>query len=99
MARGSAKATILILTRENKLQGLVPGQSIWMAEEMKGSQSPVHTIQPQVFGQPVVELVFSLEKYQYASPHEILTSTHRIQSLDIFDMLLYHQAEVGCLPR
>lgn len=62
MAGSGTKASIIILTREDELESLVSGQRVGMTQEVKGSQSPVDPIQSQVFGQPVIKLIFPLAR-------------------------------------
>lgn len=45
MSGGSAKATIVPLTRQNKVDGLVTRQSSGVVEEMEGRQTPVYAIE------------------------------------------------------
>lgn len=60
MARGSSEASIVALTRKDKVNGFLAGQCIGMAEEMKRRQSPVYAIESQVLGQPVLQLILAL---------------------------------------
>lgn len=45
MAGGSTKATIVPLTGQNKVDGLVTWQSSRVVEQMKGRQTPVYAIE------------------------------------------------------
>ena len=65
MTGGCTEATVVVLACEDELHCFVTGQGIWMAQKMKRGQSPIDSIQSQVFGQPVIELVFPLKMNQY----------------------------------
>lgn len=56
----SSETTIDVLAGQDKLDGLVAKQAFWMTEEVQSRQAPIHTVEPQVLGQPVVQFVTSL---------------------------------------
>lgn len=60
MAWGSSEASIVALAGKNKVNGFLARQDIGMAKDMERSQSPVYTIEPQVLGQPVLQLILTL---------------------------------------
>lgn len=46
MARGSPESSILFLTRQHKVNGFLPWQSIRVTQKVQRSQTPVHPIEP-----------------------------------------------------
>lgn len=60
MTRRRAKAAVLMLARENKVNGFISGQGIGTIHEMQGRQAPVHAIQTQMFGIPVFDFISTL---------------------------------------
>lgn len=74
MTGGSAKSSIVIVTSENEINGLVMRECIRVTKEVKSRQPPIDPVQSQVFGQPIIELIFSLERNQIRqgawNPHE-----------------------------
>lgn len=58
VARRSSKATVFMLTRQDKVNGFLAGKPIRVPEEMECCQPPVHAVQSQVLSQPVVQLIF-----------------------------------------
>lgn len=57
MTRGCAKTAAFMLTRQNKVDGLVAGQGVGMSEQMKGREPPVKAVEAQVLRQPVVVII------------------------------------------
>jgi hypothetical protein len=55
-----SEASVSILARQDKSNGLVARQAFWVTEEMQSCQAPVDTVQSQLFSQPVLQLVSSL---------------------------------------
>ncbi len=62
MSRSSAEATVLVQTRAHKVQDAVAREGIWMSQQVQCSQPPVEAVEAQVLGEPVLELVFTLER-------------------------------------
>jgi hypothetical protein len=62
VCRSSAEATIFMQTREDKVKNALTWKSVGLSQEVQGRQSPVEAIEAQVFGEPVLELVFALER-------------------------------------
>lgn len=60
MARRRAKAAVLVLARENKIDGFIPGQGIRTFHEMQWRQAPVYAIQAQMLGIPVFDFISTL---------------------------------------
>lgn len=60
MARSWPEASVVMLTRQDKLDRLVSREGIRMSQEMESCQSPVDAIEAKMFGQPVFELIFPL---------------------------------------
>jgi hypothetical protein len=58
----SAKASILILTRKNKVDCLLPRQSFGMAKKVKGSEPPIYAVESKVLRQPILKLIFPLSQ-------------------------------------
>ena len=59
VTRRGAEATILVLAREQELDSLVSGQSFGVPEQVQGRETPVHPVEPQVLGQPVLVRVLA----------------------------------------
>lgn len=55
-----SETTVYVLAGQDKLDGLVARQAFWMTEEVQSRQAPIDTVEAQVLGQPVVQLVTSL---------------------------------------
>lgn len=62
VARGSTEAAVRVQARHDKVQNVAARQGVGMAEQMQRRQPPVEAIQTQVFGEPVLELVFALRR-------------------------------------
>lgn len=60
MPRRSTKAPIVRLAREYKIYRFFSGKSVGTVEEVESVKTPVETIETEVFGKPVFELVFTL---------------------------------------
>jgi hypothetical protein len=60
MARRSAKTPVICLTREHKIYRFFSRKGIRTVEKMESVEAPVETIESEVFGKPVFELVFAL---------------------------------------
>ena len=67
MTGRSAEASVCVLASEDEVNSFVTRQGLWKPEQMECSQAPVYAIQSQVFGQPIVELIFSLQNDQYTA--------------------------------
>lgn len=48
MTRCGAKAAIVVLTRQDEVDSLIPGQGIGMSEEVQRRQPPVDSIQSKM---------------------------------------------------
>lgn len=79
-----------MLARQYKIDGLVSRESAWVSEEVKGCQAPVDAIEAEVFGQPVLKLIFSLLVHEQLNVPIQWITTHLVQILNILDMLLNH---------
>lgn len=88
MFRSRAKAAIGILTREHEFDGLVAWQSVRMAKQVQRGQAPIHAIQAQVLGQPVLKLVSPLQQMSTTRSQSHLRMTHSVQSLYVAHMLV-----------
>jgi hypothetical protein len=73
VTRSSTEPSIVILTSQNKVDGLVTRKGVWMAQKVKGCKTPIHPIESQVLSQPIVELIFSLGRYQIPDGPKSLT--------------------------
>lgn len=62
MARGCPEAARVVQTREDEVEDLGAREGVRAAQEMQGSQAPVEAVEAQMFGEPVLELVFALER-------------------------------------
>ena len=62
VTRGSTETAIWMQAREDKVKNAGSGKGIGMTEKMQGRQPPVEAVQAQMFGEPVLELVFALER-------------------------------------
>jgi hypothetical protein len=60
MARRSAKTPVICLAREHKIYRFFSREDIRTVEKMESVEAPVETIESEVFGKPVFELVFAL---------------------------------------
>lgn len=60
VAGGSAKASIIVQTREYKVEDFAAGQGVGLAQQMQGGQSPVEAVEAQMLCEPVLQLVFAL---------------------------------------
>jgi hypothetical protein len=60
MARRSAKTPVVCLTREHKIYRFLSRKGIRTVEKMESVEAPVETIESEVFGKPIFELVFAL---------------------------------------
>lgn len=61
-----------------------------MTQKMEGGQTPIQTVQSQVFGEPVLQLVFSLRVASAQAVDLIvrLGQTHFVETLDVADVLV-----------
>ena len=66
MARSSAEATIVVQTRAYKVQDLIAREGIRVSQQVQSGQSPVQAVEAQMLGEPVLELVFALERVSAA---------------------------------
>jgi hypothetical protein len=66
MARSCAEATIVVQTRAYKVQDLIARESIRVSQQVQSSQSPVQSVEAQMLGEPVLELVFALGRVSAA---------------------------------
>jgi len=59
---------------------------------VQGSQSPVQAVEAQVLGEPVLKLVFALERVSAGrccwSTARLRESTHSVEALDVADVLV-----------
>lgn len=62
MARRSTEAAIIMQTRDDKVEDGSAWKGVWAAQEMQGRQSPVEAVEAQMFGEPVLELIFALQR-------------------------------------
>lgn len=62
MARCSTEAAIIMQTRDDKVEDGSAWKGVWVAQEMQGRQSPVEAVEAQMFGEPVLELIFALQR-------------------------------------
>ena len=53
-----------MLTGQDEVDGLIAGQSVRVAEQMEGSQTPIDAIQTKVLRQPILELILTLSADQ-----------------------------------
>lgn len=60
MARGGPEPAALMLARQDKVDDFIARKRIGVSQKVESRQTPVHPVQPQVFRQPVFELVFPL---------------------------------------
>jgi hypothetical protein len=60
--RSCAEAAILVQTREDEFEELPARKSLRLPQQMQRRQSPVEAVQAQVLGEPVLQLVFALER-------------------------------------
>jgi hypothetical protein len=66
MSRSSAEATGLVHTRVYKVQDLIAWEGVRLSQQVQSGQSPVQTIETQMLGEPVLELVFALQRVSAA---------------------------------
>lgn len=59
VTRSCTKAAIFMLAGKYKVDGLVPREGVRATEEVEGRETPVKTVESQVFSQPVFILVFA----------------------------------------
>jgi hypothetical protein len=98
VARGSAKAAALMQARKDEIQNVCAREGVRVAQQVQGGQPPVQAIQPQVLGEPVLELVFALRWSGHDAHAEcagVRRQTHRVEALDVADMLLHVQVHLG----
>lgn len=67
MTWGSTKTTVVVQAGQDKIDEFTLGQSIGLAKKIEGCQAPVDATEAQVFGEPVVELIFALPCRQHGS--------------------------------
>ena len=48
MARGRTKSATVMLTGQHKLDNLIAGERIRVAQEVEGGQTPVHAVQTEM---------------------------------------------------
>jgi hypothetical protein len=60
--RGSAEAAIFMQTGKDKFEQFSTRKSFGVAKQVQCSQSPVEAVEAQMLGEPVLELVFALER-------------------------------------
>jgi hypothetical protein len=60
MAWGGAEAAALMQTREDEVENLCTRKGVGASQQMQGGQAPVQAVEPEVLGEPVVDLVFAL---------------------------------------
>ena len=64
VTRRGTKTAIVMETGEYKVKESASGQGIWMTEKVKRSNTPVDSTQAEVFGKPVIKLIFTLPACQ-----------------------------------
>ena len=60
MTRRSSKSAIVRLARKHEIYGFFSWQGIGAIKEMESVQAPVETVEAEVFGEPIFELIFAL---------------------------------------
>lgn len=60
VARSSPEAAIFVQARQDEIEQFSARQSVWVAQEVQRSESPVQAVQTQMLGEPVLQLVFAL---------------------------------------
>jgi hypothetical protein len=60
--RRSTEAAVFVQTREHEVEEFTTWEGIRVSQEVQCCQSPVEAVEAQVFGEPVLELVFALER-------------------------------------
>ena len=60
VAWGGGEASIRMLTGQHEADGVFSRKAIGVAHQMQGGQPPIDPVQTQVFGEPVLVLIFSL---------------------------------------
>jgi hypothetical protein len=58
----SSEAALFVQTREDKVEEFSARQGVRMAQQVQRSEPPVEAVQTQMFCEPVLELVFALER-------------------------------------
>jgi hypothetical protein len=98
VTRGCGEATILVQTREDKFEELSARESFRMAQQVQRSQSPIEAVQTQMFSEPVLQLVFALERVSAESCWWVparLQSTHSVEALNVADVLLHEELHLA----
>lgn len=101
VGRCCTKATALVQTREDESKNAMAGQSCGLAEQMQGGHAPVQAVQPEMLGEPVLELIFALRRRSVLSlgwhkkRHARERQTHGIETLDVADVLVDVEARFG----
>lgn len=80
MARGSTETAIIMHTREDKVEDSGARESIWVSQEMQRRQSPVEAVETQMFGEPVLELIFALERVSAGLDGRVLARPGRAET-------------------
>lgn len=62
VSRSSAETAVLVQTCTYEVQDLIARKGIWLSQQVQCSQSPIEAIEAQVLCEPVLELVFALER-------------------------------------
>jgi hypothetical protein len=62
MARCSTETAVIMQTRQDKVEDVSAREGVWVSQQMQGRQSPVEAVEPQMFGEPVLEFMFALER-------------------------------------
>jgi hypothetical protein len=94
--RGCAEAAILMQTREDEFEELPARKSLGMPKQMQRGQSPVEAVQTQVLGQPVLQLVFALERVSAGSSGAArLQRTHCVEALYVANMAVDGEAHLA----
>jgi hypothetical protein len=78
--------------RQHEVEHLAAREAVGLAEQMQCRQAPIQPVEPQVLGQPVLQLVFPLfpgqPRERGAGASSIALGTHCVETLDVADMLV-----------
>lgn len=92
VSRSCAEAAVLMQTRKDKLEQFSARQGLRMAQQMQRSEPPVEAVQTQMLGEPVLQLVFALERVSAGCRCWLLArlrgGTHCVETLDVAHMLV-----------
>lgn len=80
MPRSSTETAIIMQTREDKVEDVTARESVWLSQEMQGRQSPIEAVETQMFGEPVFELIFALERVSAGLDGWVLARPRRAET-------------------